>query len=46
VFSGGGLCIGLITRQEESTECGVPVTAKPHQGKPWLGIGSKNYRKK
>ena len=40
VFSGTGLCIGLITRPEEFYSFPVSVIAKPRHGKPWLGMRS------
>jgi len=46
--TGIGLCVGLITRPEESyTECDVPNDCdREGEGRPWPGIRSQRHRKK
>ena len=49
VFSGRGLCVGLITPPEESYRermCAVSVIAKPPGRRPRPRIESKRHKKK
>jgi hypothetical protein len=49
VLSGKGLCVGIITRSDKSSQvslCPGSVIAKPHNGRSWSGTGSMRQRKK
>jgi hypothetical protein len=49
VLSRRGLCVGLITRPEESYRVWcvhLSVIVRPHKGRMWHGIGLKLHKKK